>query len=125
MYAPQPDILSLFVVAALVVFSVYDRYQKWAEPTEEEQLRQAYADGKIGEQELERRLEFHLDDRNAEIVRWLDDNVSGVAETKGKALAKRFDSLDALRRADHDELTAIHGIGDSTAAAIRRSFDEH
>lgn len=91
----------------------------------EDRLRQAYAEGAIDEQELERRLAYHLDDRNAEIVRWLDDNVSGVAEAKGKRIAKRFDSLDELRRADHEEIVDVHGIGDSTAAAIRREFEDY
>lgn len=118
MYGPEAGPLSVVVVVLLAGVYAFERYQEWAEPTEEEALKQAYADGEIGEAEFERRMEYLLDDRNEEIVNWLDRNVSGVADEKGEAVAKQFDSLDELRRADHEDLTAVHGIGDSTATAI-------
>jgi len=123
MYGAEAGPLSFLVVAGLVGLYAYERYQEWVEPTDEEVLKQAYADGEIDEAEFERRMGYLLDERNEEIVDWLERNVSGVADAKGKRIAKRFDSLDELRQADHGDLVDIHGIGDSTATAIRREFE--
>ncbi len=123
MYSSEPSLLGFLAVGAVVVLYARERYREWAEPTEEEALRQAYANGEIGDAEFERRMGYLVDDRNDEIVGWLDRNVENVAETKGKAIAKEFESLNALRQADHEEITDVHGVGDSTADAIQRSFD--
>lgn len=123
MYSSEPSLLGFLVVSAVVVLWVRDQYQDWTEPSEKEKLEQAYLNDEIGDAEYERRVGYLLDDRNEEIVRWLDENVQNVAETKGEAVAKEFESLDALRRADRKELVDIHGVGDSTADAIVSEFE--
>ncbi|MCK6542608.1 NAD-dependent DNA ligase LigA [bacterium] len=46
-----------------------------------------------------------------------------VGEESAKDLAKHFKSLDALRQADVETLTAIEGIGERTALSIKQFFD--
>jgi hypothetical protein len=61
-------LLSFLVATGFGAFWLYERYQDHAEPSEEEAIRQAYAEGEIDEAEMERRFAYVLDDRNQEIV---------------------------------------------------------
>jgi ERCC4-type nuclease len=82
-----------------------------------DQAHRDYEAGRIDEQELEHRLAFHLDDRNEEI-RQVVRQVNNVGEEISKDIAREFESLDELRRADREDLTAIHGVAESTADAV-------
>ena len=44
--------------------------------------------------------------------------MNNVGEEISKDIAREFESLDELRRADREDLTAIHGIAESTANAV-------
>lgn len=87
---------------------------------------QAYRDyepDRIDEQELNHRLAFHLDDRNEE-VREVVSQVTNVDEEISKDIARELESLDDLRRADGEGLTAVHGVAESTADAVLASVRE-
>lgn len=46
-----------------------------------------------------------------------------VGATAARLLARAFGTLDRVRDASADELAAVHGIGEVTAASLRRYFD--
>jgi len=82
-----------------------------------QQAKRDYREGRIDAAEFERRLEFHLDDRNTQI-RAAVLPVATVGDDTADAIAREFESIDELRRADQEDITAIHGIAESTAEAI-------
>jgi len=47
-----------------------------------------------------------------------------VGQSAARLLARRFGTLDALMGAGREEVAAVHGIGDTTAAAVKTFFDE-
>ena len=81
----------------------------------------AYVDGRIDEDELERRLELAVDDEAARIRESVEE-VSGVGPATSAALALRFDTLEDLREASRRDLEAVHGVGPSTVSAIRERY---
>jgi len=91
-------------------------------PSAVEELQQEYVSGEITEGEFERRLELALDSR-AVVIRQEVESVSGVGPERSALLADRFESVEEIRRADREELTAVNGIGESTAADIRAHFE--
>jgi excinuclease ABC subunit C len=50
------------------------------------------------------------------------DSVNGVGPELRKRLLGRFGSIDNVRAASREELTAIEGVGDATADAIQRAL---
>jgi len=50
--------------------------------------------------------------------------VSGIGPELSLAVARKFDSLEELRRADQGELEAVNGVGESRANAIRHRLHE-
>lgn len=82
-----------------------------------DQARRDYEAGRIDEQELEHRLAFHLADRNEEI-REMVCQVNNVGEETSADIAREFESPDELRRADREDVTAIHGVAESTVEAV-------
>ena len=61
--------------------------------------------------------------------RTLDRLINGVGirhvgENTARALALRFQTIDALSRASEDDLRAVRDIGDEVARSIREYFDE-
>ena len=116
---PDPSAIhSLAVVALFVAYAAntaWDRLKRDPDPVDE--ATRAYESGKIDLEEYESRLEFHLDDRNEQIRRVVED-VNGVGEATSKAIAEEFDSLNELRSADQEELEDVHGVGEKTAEAV-------
>jgi excinuclease ABC subunit C len=47
------------------------------------------------------------------------DDVPGIGPETRKRLLRRFGSVDSVRAASDEELTAIDGIGEQTAETIR------
>ena len=103
------------ITAAAAVIYVRDRLD--SDPGPVERAREDYANGEIDHAEYERRLEFHLDDRN-EQIRTIVEDVNGVGEATSKEIAREFDSLEELRDADREELEAVNGVGEKTAEAV-------
>jgi excinuclease ABC subunit C len=48
------------------------------------------------------------------------DDLPGVGPTLRTRLLRRFGSVDGVRAASREELTAVEGVGEETAAAIAR-----
>ncbi|WP_373190019.1 helix-hairpin-helix domain-containing protein [Halolamina sp.] len=117
MYGAESGLSSFVILAGLGAFWAYERYRDYVEPSEEEAIREAYAQGDIGEAEMERRLAYILDDCNEVIVETLT-SVTNVGPKTGREIAEQFESVDAVRTADQEDLTGIHGIGESTADAV-------
>ena len=107
-----------FLVGALSVFILVAYVeQRGHDLSPVEQAKQDYCEGRIDADEFERRLQLHLDDRN-EQIRAAVLPVANVGDDTADALAREFESIDELRRADQEDVTAIHGLGESTAEAV-------
>jgi len=91
-------------------------------PSPVEQLQQEWVDNEITDEEFERRLELALDER-AVVIREAVEEIDGVGTERSALLADRFESVEAVRRASRDELTAINDIGPSTAADVQAHFE--
>jgi len=113
---------AVIVVAGLVLVSAAHEYLG-DEPSDVDQAIQAYRDGYISETELEDRLELAMDPE-AERIRVATEAINGIGPATSADLALAFDSLEELRRADHDELTDVHGIGPSTADAVNQNLTQ-
>lgn len=109
------EIVGAGVITIILAVAVLEERGEDLSPVE--QAHRDYEAGRIDKQELEHRLDFHLDDRN-ETIREVVEQVSNVGEETSADIAREFDSLDELRRADREDLTAIHGVAESTADAV-------
>ena len=110
------------VLALAVGAELYDKLADWIGPSERErelaEARSAYESGEITLAEYERRAEFLVDDRN-ERIRAVVGEINGIGDSRGKAIAREFASVDDVAAASRKELTAVHGIGEQRADAIR------
>lgn len=110
--------IQAIIATAVTVFTgTIFLQQRVEELSPVEQAKQDYNEGRIDAVEFERRLEFHLDDRNDQIKAAVLPVVN-VGEDTAEAIAREFESVDELRRADQEDLTAIHGVGESTAETV-------
>lgn len=112
-------VVLLLLALGWLVFRVRDWLEEDVDDVEE--ARRAYVADEIDEQELERRLALHLDERN-ERIREHVEHVNGVGPSTSAAVAVEFESVDRLRRASRDELESVAGVGPKTAEAIRDRF---
>jgi len=121
----SPDWFSAVLLLVLGVAMLYDRVSP-DDPDENtvEAAREAYVAGEIDEAEFERRVET-LVDPETERIRAAVQPVSGIGPELSLAVAREFESLEELRRADHEELESVNGIGKSRAGAIRTRFEIH
>lgn len=106
------------ILVGAVVVAMFGAARAGEEPSDVERAIAAYRDGYISEAELDDRLELAMDPE-AERIRVATEAVNGIGPATSADLALAFDSLEELRAADHDELTDVHGIGPSTAEAVR------
>ncbi len=107
-----------FVVGAVsVIIIVAYLEQRGDDFSPVEQAKRDYREGRIDAAEFERRLQFHLDGRN-EQIRAAVLPVANVGDDTADAIAREFESIDELRRADQEDFTAIHGLGESMAEAV-------
>lgn len=119
---PDP---SAVVVAAVVGLGaaawVSDRLRtEEAEPDlfTPEGVAEAYARDDISDEELDRYAERAVGPQVRALHRRLQ-YVENVGDVTAGAIAMRFDSVDEVAGASRDELTAVHGVGESTAIAIK------
>jgi excinuclease ABC subunit C len=63
-------------------------------------------------------ITFHREKRSKAMTTSALDGISGLGETRRKALLRRFGSLKRLRAASADEIAEVPGIGPRTAATI-------
>jgi len=69
-------------------------------------------------------ITYHRAKRSKSMIVSALDDIPGLGQTRRKALIRHFGSVAKVRRADIEELTAVPGIGRSTAEAIRRALTE-
>lgn len=86
-----------------------------------EWVRHLYVTDQIDEREMERRLDV-LEDPEADRIRKSVERVSGIGESRSWAIAARFRSLDEVRAASVDELTAVPDIGEYRAQALKEEL---
>lgn len=85
---------------------------------QQQEVRDAYADGPLDEALLERELDEVLD-REQQRTRLVLERIPDVGERTSEAIVRAgFGSIDALRRADPEELQEVHGVGPSLAQTI-------
>jgi excinuclease ABC subunit C len=63
-------------------------------------------------------IAYHRSKRSKRMTASALDSVRGLGETRRKALVTHFGSLARLRQASVEEITAVPGIGTTTAAAV-------
>ncbi|WP_407446138.1 excinuclease ABC subunit UvrC [Rhodococcus sp. (in: high G+C Gram-positive bacteria)] len=63
-------------------------------------------------------ITFHRSKRSRRMTASALDGVKGLGETRRKALVTHFGSVARLREADVEEITAVPGIGKTTAQAV-------
>ena len=63
-------------------------------------------------------ISYHRSKRSKRMTESALDSVRGLGETRRKALVSHFGSLAKLREAGLEEITAVPGIGATTAAAV-------
>jgi len=115
------ELVSAGVITIIVAVGAFEEHGDDLTPVE--QAHRDYQESVIDEQELEHRLAFHIDDRNEEI-RAIVEQVNNVGEETSKDIAREFESLNELRRADREGLTAIHGVTESTVDAVLERLQE-
>jgi NAD-dependent DNA ligase len=77
------------------------------------------ANDEITLQELERRVELEVD-QEATRIREAVEPVNDVGPATSAAIAENFDTLEEIRQASVEDLEEIHGIGPSTAEAVKQ-----
>ena len=63
-------------------------------------------------------INFHRSKRSAVMLESLLDEIPMLGEVRRKALLERFGSVSAIRKATHEEIAAVPGIGQKTAEMI-------
>src|SRR5690606_34691633 len=63
-------------------------------------------------------ITFHRQKRSKSMVESALDGISGLGETRRKALLRAFGSLKRLRSASVEEIAQVPGIGTRTAQAV-------
>ena len=123
---PDPSLAHTALVAVILVAygvaAVRDHLEGDPDPIAE--AKRLYAEGVIDEPELERRIEEAVDDDH-EAIRLVVEDVNGISDSRSKAIAREFESLDDLRGADRDRLEGVPGVGEELAdAVLERVRDE-
>lgn len=67
-------------------------------------------------------IEYHRNLRNKNSIHSVLDNISGVGPTRRNALLNHFQSIDAIKKAGIEELTAVPGITEAVAKNIIEYF---
>ena len=88
-------------------------------PSEVEKAKDAYERGEISIDELDRRVELALDEE-ATRIREAVEPVNAVGPATSASIEEYYDTLEELRQASLEELEEIHGIGPSTAKAVKQ-----
>jgi DNA integrity scanning protein DisA with diadenylate cyclase activity len=88
------------------------------DPRTVEEIQLAYADGRLTEAEMERRLEVAVDPRT-ERIRNAVEPVSGIGPETALNIAAEFESERELREASREDLQEVPNVGPERAGAIR------
>jgi DNA integrity scanning protein DisA with diadenylate cyclase activity len=88
------------------------------DPRTVEEIQLAYADGRLTEAEMERRLAVAVDPRT-EQIRNAVEPVSGIGSETALNIAAEFESERELRGASREDLQEVPNVGPERASAIR------
>jgi DNA integrity scanning protein DisA with diadenylate cyclase activity len=88
------------------------------DPRTVEEIQLAYADGRLTEAEMERRLAVAVDPRT-EQIRSAVEPVSGIGPETALNIAAEFESECELRGASREDLQEVPNVGPERASAIR------
>lgn len=69
-------------------------------------------------------IEFHRSLRSKGQVKSILDDIDGIGETRRKALMRHFQSIEAVRDAQVEELKAVPGMNERVAVNVYRFFHE-
>ncbi|HEY9290026.1 MAG TPA: helix-hairpin-helix domain-containing protein, partial [Microlunatus sp.] len=69
-------------------------------------------------------ITHHRSRRSKSMVESVLDQVPGLGEVRRKALLSHFGSLKKLREARVEDIAAVPGFGDRTAAAVKAALDQ-
>jgi excinuclease ABC subunit C len=69
-------------------------------------------------------ITYHKKLRHRRLLESPLETVHGIGKKRRLALLKHFGSLDAIRKADMDELAAVPGMNRKVAEALRQTFEE-
>lgn len=78
--------------------------------------------GRIQEEVHRFAIEYHRSLHNRNSIGSVLDNIEGIGPAKRNALLAHFKSVENIKAADTAELTAVSGITEKNAAAIREYF---
>lgn len=67
-------------------------------------------------------IDYHRSLRSKNAIHSVLDNISGIGPTRRNALLNHFDTIDAIKKASLEELTAVPGITESIAKNILEYF---
>ena len=67
-------------------------------------------------------IEYHRSLRSKEQVHSVLDDIPGIGPTRRKALMKKYQSLDAIKAADVEDLLDTEGMNEKTAQAVYHFF---
>ncbi len=67
-------------------------------------------------------IEYHRSLRSKEQVHSVLDDIPGIGPARRKALMKKYQSLDAIKNASVEDLTATEAMNEQTAEAVYRFF---
>ena len=67
-------------------------------------------------------IEYHRSLRSKEQVHSVLDDIPGIGPTRRKALMKKYQSLDAIKNADVEDLAATEAMNEQAAKAVYRFF---
>lgn len=112
---------TVLVLAAVGATVLYDRLTDDGDESSEYPAaddREAYANDELSHDEYERRVAEAVDPE-FQRIRAAVEPINDIGPKTSKQLAREFDDLDALRDADREALESVHGVGESTADAIR------
>ncbi|MGM0470933.1 MAG: excinuclease ABC subunit UvrC [Bacillota bacterium] len=70
-------------------------------------------------------VNYHRKLRSRRVTHSMLDDISGVGEKRRQRLLEYFGSLDKIRKASLDELSAVKGISTRIATAIQKHLTEH
>lgn len=118
-----PSVIEMQLLGLLLLLGLDGLYTSRSasdESLEVDHARSLFLQGEIGLEEFESRLDQLLDRERQEVRRRVE-RINGIGPDRSSRIASEF-TVGDLRVADVDELTSMHGIGESTAIEILREF---
>ena len=69
-------------------------------------------------------IEYHRSLRSKEQVKSVLDDINGIGEKRRKALMKHFQSIEAIRNANVEEIAQAEGMNENVALNVYKFFHD-